>query len=93
MGFEQGCQLRSCADCEGGGERHSEKGATEKGGGGADIRGQNFDQILTSPLQVKAAWLAGLEELIERISAKFSAHFASMGFAGQVDVKRHKLFT
>ena len=43
---------------------------------------------LTQPLQVKTAWLADLEELIERISAKFSAHFASMGFAGQVDVKR-----
>ena len=39
---------------------------------------------LTEPLQVKTAWLADLEELIERISAKFSAHFASMGFAGQV---------
>ena len=47
---------------------------------------------LNPPLQVKAAWLAGLEELIERISTKFSAHFASMGFAGQVGVKRHKLF-
>ena len=45
--------------------------------------------ILTPPLQVKAAWLADLEELIERISAKFSAHFASMGFAGQVSVKRY----
>ena len=43
---------------------------------------------LNPPLQVKAAWLADLEELIERISAKFSAHFASMGFAGQVSVKR-----
>ena len=47
---------------------------------------------LNPPLQVKAAWLAGLEELIERISTKFSAHFASMGFAGQVGVQRHKLF-
>ena len=28
-----------CADCEGGGERYSEKGATEKGGAGADRRG------------------------------------------------------
>jgi len=40
--------------------------------------------------EVKAAWLAGLEELIERISTKFSAHFASMGFAGQVLLHRGK---
>ena len=90
------CQLRSCADCEGGGARHSEKGRTEERGAGVDRGGQtwqisksfttNFDP--TCPLQVKAAWLADLEELIERISAKFSAHFASMGFAGQVSVKR-----
>ena len=48
----------------------------------------DFDKILTSPLQVKAAWLAGLQELVERISTKFSAHFASMGFAGQVQLHK-----
>ena len=37
-------------------------------------------------LQVKTAWLVELENLVERISDKFSAHFASMGFAGQVSV-------
>ena len=90
------CHLRSCADCEGGGARHSEKGRTEERGAGVDRGGQTWqisksfttDFDPTCPLQVKAAWLADLEELIERISAKFSAHFASMGFAGQVNVKR-----
>ena len=42
--------------------------------------------IATLCFQVKTAWLVDLENLVERISAKFSAHFASMGFAGQVCV-------
>ena len=43
--------------------------------------------LIASPcLQVKTAWLVDLENLVERISDKFSAHFASMGFAGQVSV-------
>ena len=43
--------------------------------------------LIASPcLQVKTAWLVDLENLVDRISNKFSAHFASMGFAGQVSV-------
>ena len=34
--------------------------------------------------EVKAAWLASLNELVTRIDTRFSAHFSSMGFAGQV---------
>ena len=44
--------------------------------------------IATPCLQVKTAWLVEFENLVERISAKFSAHFASMGFAGQVVYQR-----
>jgi len=36
--------------------------------------------------QIKEAWLGGLNSLISRINAKFSAHFATMGFAGQVEL-------
>ena len=36
---------------------------------------------------VKAAWLASLDKLVSRINNRFSAHFASMGFAGQVGVE------
>lgn len=38
--------------------------------------------------QVKEAWLASLTSLVERINTKFSAHFASMGFAGEVGLSR-----
>ena len=34
--------------------------------------------------EVKAAWLASLNELVTRINTRFSGHFSSMGFAGQV---------
>eukprot|EP00092_Neocalanus_flemingeri_P024188 GFUD01026235.1.p1 GENE.GFUD01026235.1~~GFUD01026235.1.p1 ORF type:complete len:1076 (+),score=430.02 GFUD01026235.1:59-3286(+) len=34
--------------------------------------------------EVKEAWLTSLSSLVERINTKFSAHFASMGFAGEV---------
>ena len=34
--------------------------------------------------KVKREWLERLGGLVERIDAKFSAHFASMGFAGEV---------
>jgi len=34
--------------------------------------------------QVKEAWMTSLTSLVERINCKFSAHFASMGFAGEV---------
>ena len=48
--------------------------------------------LIASPcLQVKTAWLVDLENLVERISDKFSAHFASMGFAGQVSVYQEVL--
>ena len=38
--------------------------------------------------QVKEAWLASLDNLVERINNRFSAHFASMGFAGQVQLHK-----
>jgi len=38
--------------------------------------------------QVKEAWLTSLTSLVERINTKFSAHFASMGFAGEVGLSR-----
>merc|ERR1712106_596340 len=37
---------------------------------------------------VKEAWLTSLTSLVERINTKFSAHFASMGFAGEVGLSR-----
>lgn len=41
---------------------------------------------------VKAAWLASLDKLVSRINNRFSAHFASMGFAGQVGVENLHLY-
>jgi len=38
--------------------------------------------------EVKEAWLESLTSLVERINRKFSAHFASMGFAGEVGLSR-----
>ena len=38
--------------------------------------------------QIKTAWLTSLNNLISRINDRFSAHFASMGFAGQVELHR-----
>ena len=38
--------------------------------------------------QLKQAWLESLNSLVERINSKFSAHFASMGFAGEVGLSR-----
>ena len=38
--------------------------------------------------QVKEAWLESLNNLVSRINNRFSAHFASMGFAGQVQLHK-----
>ena len=38
--------------------------------------------------QLKASWLQSLEQLTERINTNFSAFFTSMGFAGEVGLRR-----
>ena len=40
--------------------------------------------------QIKTDWLQNLTNLVSRINNRFSAHFASLGFAGQVELHRGK---
>merc|ERR1712142_1073437 len=51
-------------------------------------RGTSMADSIQKMEQVKEAWLASLTSLVERINTKFSAHFASMGFAGEVGLSR-----
>jgi len=53
-----------------------------------DRRENTMADALAKMEEVKEAWLTSLTSLVERINTKFSAHFASMGFAGEVGLSR-----
>jgi chromosome segregation ATPase len=53
-----------------------------------DRRETTMADALAKMEEVKDAWLTSLTSLVERINTKFSAHFASMGFAGEVGLSR-----
>ena len=50
-----------------------------------EVQRQDAEQQME---QVKEAWLTSLNNLVSRINTRFSAHFASMGFAGQVQLHK-----